>query len=68
LTPNADGPEVAVEAMASGAIVHPCVSFLILHFAKNVALEQRMSGKVIFPPKEQDPVFNLDSLMCFKPW
>jgi hypothetical protein len=41
------------------------VSFFILHFAKNVAWEQRsLSGKVFFPPKEQDPVFNLDSLIC----
>jgi hypothetical protein len=33
-----------------------------LHFAKNVAWEQRsLSGGVFFPPKEQDLVFNLDS-------
>jgi hypothetical protein len=28
LTPDADGPEVAVEAMASGAMLHPCEIFL----------------------------------------
>jgi hypothetical protein len=54
---------VAVEAMASGAMVHPCEFFFVLNFAKNMAWEQcSLSGKVFFPPKEQDPVFNLDSL------
>jgi hypothetical protein len=60
LTPDADGPEVAVEAMASGAMVHPCEFFLfcILHFAKNVAWEQRsLSGKVLFPAKRARPRF-----------
>jgi hypothetical protein len=61
MTPDADGPEVAVEAMASGAMVHPC------EFFDFVAWEQRsLSRKVLFPPKEQDPVFNLDSLNCYR--
>jgi hypothetical protein len=52
LTPDADGPEVAVEAMASGAMIHPC-EFFYFAFCKDVAWEQRsLSGKVFFPPKE----------------
>jgi hypothetical protein len=54
---------VAVEAMASGTMVHPCEIFLFCIFAKNVAWEQHsLSGKVFFPLKEEDPVLNLDSL------
>jgi hypothetical protein len=43
-----------------GAMVHPCefFSFCILHFAKNVAWEQRsLSGKVLFPAKRARPHF-----------
>jgi hypothetical protein len=47
--------------MASGAMVHPCEFFFILHFAKNVAAVSL--EKFFFLPKEQDPVFNLSSLI-----
>ena len=40
------------------------MSFFDFAFAKNVAWEQRsLSGNVFFSPKEQDLVFNLDSLI-----
>jgi hypothetical protein len=58
LTPDADGSEVAVEAMASGAMVHHCEFFYFAFFAKNVAWEQRsLSGKVFFPAKRARPRF-----------
>jgi hypothetical protein len=57
-----DGPEVPVEAMASGAMFHPC-GFFNFAFCKECGLgTTQLSGKDFFPPKEQDPVFNLDSL------
>jgi hypothetical protein len=52
-------PRGAVEAMASGAMVHHCEFFYFAFFAKNVGC----SEKFFSPPKEQDPVFNLDSLI-----
>ncbi len=62
---------VELEAMTGGTHDLHATSlwvFLLLYFAKNVAGEQRsLSGKVFLPPEEQDPIFNLDSLMCELP-
>ena len=65
MTPDADGPEVAVEAMASGAMVYPCEFFFFLHFAKNVFWNNTVCPEKFFlPPNELGPVFNLYSLIC----
>jgi hypothetical protein len=63
LTPDADGPEVAVEAMASGAMVHPCEFFLccilqrILHFAKNVFWNNAVCPEKFFSSQKSKTPF-----------
>jgi hypothetical protein len=71
VTPDADAPEVAVEAMASGAMLHPCEIFFVLHYAKNVAWEQRsLSGNFFSCQKSMTPfltwtVFNANNRALF---
>jgi hypothetical protein len=54
LTP-ADGPEVAVKAMASGAMVHPC-EFFDFCILQRCGLGQG-TGKVLFPAKKSKTPF-----------
>jgi hypothetical protein len=53
LTPDADGPEVVVEAMASGAMVHPC-EFFYFAFCKEMWLGTMQSVRKSFVSRQKN--------------
>jgi hypothetical protein len=56
--------------MASGAMVHPCEFFLFCILQRMWLGNNAVCPEKFFsPPKEQDPIFNLGSLMnCAEPF
>ena len=54
--------------MASGAMVHPCEFFLFCILQRmRLGNNADCPEKFFSPPKEQDPVLNLDSLIFYCP-